>query len=168
MLATAAVVAMGCGGGAGDNKAVEEARAAARAGAESLAEGTKALDAGLKDSGEAGAAAVGAMSDVVKDAAADVASEASSTVDQAANLVAEGAEAVTGTSREALDDARAAVAGTGATSYEVIEGDTLGSIASRHYQDASQYQRIAEANSGTIEDPHLIYPGQVLRLPRGR
>lgn len=48
-------------------------------------------------------------------------------------------------------------------SYTVRAGDTLSSIARRVYGDASLYTRLAAANG--IQNPNLIYSGQVLRLP---
>jgi nucleoid-associated protein YgaU len=50
-------------------------------------------------------------------------------------------------------------------SYTVKKGDSLSKIAKREYGDAQQWRRIYEANRNTIENPDLIQPGQVLRLP---
>ena len=49
--------------------------------------------------------------------------------------------------------------------YTVVAGDSLSKIAQREYGDASQWRRIYEANRGTINNPDLIHPGQVLNLP---
>lgn len=49
--------------------------------------------------------------------------------------------------------------------YTVAEGDTLSAIAERHYGDANAWPRIFEANRDQLDNPDLIYPGQVLRLP---
>ena len=49
--------------------------------------------------------------------------------------------------------------------YTVVAGDSLGRIAEREYGDADAWRRIYEANRGTIADPDLIHPGQVLTLP---
>jgi nucleoid-associated protein YgaU len=49
--------------------------------------------------------------------------------------------------------------------YTVVAGDSLSKIAQREYGDASRWQRIYEANRGTISNPNLIHPGQVLNLP---
>ena len=59
------------------------------------------------------------------------------------------------------DTASAGAAG----SYTVQSGDTLSAIAERHYGKASRWHEIFEANRDQIEDPDLIRPGQVLRLP---
>lgn len=48
--------------------------------------------------------------------------------------------------------------------YTVQEGDWLSTIAARAYGDLMSYERIAQANN--ISNPDLIYPGQVLNLPR--
>lgn len=50
----------------------------------------------------------------------------------------------------------------------VVPGDTLAAIAEDHYGDPSRYRRIVRANDHIIDDPDLIFPGQVLRLPIGR
>ena len=47
----------------------------------------------------------------------------------------------------------------------MAKGDTLWGIAKKFYGDGSQYTRIAAANSTTVKNPNLIYPGQVLTIP---
>jgi nucleoid-associated protein YgaU len=49
--------------------------------------------------------------------------------------------------------------------YVVVKGDSLSKIAEREYGDATRWRQIFEANSDTIKNPDLIYPGQQLRLP---
>ena len=49
--------------------------------------------------------------------------------------------------------------------YEIQSGDTLSGIAKRYYGDAMQYMKIFEANTGVIDDPNKIYPGQKIRIP---
>lgn len=61
-------------------------------------------------------------------------------------------------------NADTAAAGGGG-SYTVQSGDTLSAIAERHYGKASRWHDIFEANRDQIDDPDLIRPGQVLRLP---
>ena len=51
--------------------------------------------------------------------------------------------------------------------YTVQKGDTLGKIARDHLGSAGRYPEIFEANQPLLEDPNLIYPGQVLRIPQG-
>jgi nucleoid-associated protein YgaU len=53
----------------------------------------------------------------------------------------------------------------GERTYTVRKGDSLSKIAKREYGDAQQWRRIFEANRNLIDNPDLIYPGQVLRLP---
>jgi nucleoid-associated protein YgaU len=49
--------------------------------------------------------------------------------------------------------------------YTVVSGDTLSGIALAQYGDAMKYVAIFEANRPMLENPDLIYPGQVLRVP---
>ena len=48
--------------------------------------------------------------------------------------------------------------------YTVQEGDWLSKISARAYGDIFAYQKLAQANN--IPNPDLIYPGQVLTIPR--
>ena len=50
--------------------------------------------------------------------------------------------------------------------HEVVSGDTLSALAQRYYEDASAWQPIFQANQHIIANPDLIFPGQVLRIPR--
>jgi nucleoid-associated protein YgaU len=50
--------------------------------------------------------------------------------------------------------------------YTVQRGDSLSKIAKRYYGNAMKYPVIFEANREVIKDPDLIYPGQVLRIPK--
>ncbi|MBI2010244.1 MAG: LysM peptidoglycan-binding domain-containing protein [Candidatus Chisholmbacteria bacterium] len=52
------------------------------------------------------------------------------------------------------------------TSYTVVKGDNLWSIAVRAYQDGYKWPEIAKANSETVTNPNLIEVGMVLKLPR--
>lgn len=49
-------------------------------------------------------------------------------------------------------------------SYTVVEGDWLSTIAARAYGDIQSYKKLAETNN--IQNPNLILPGQVLKIPR--
>ena len=50
--------------------------------------------------------------------------------------------------------------------YTVKSGDSLSKIAKKYYGNAMKYPVIFEANREVIKDPDLIYPGQVLRIPK--
>ncbi|HEY0180643.1 MAG TPA: LysM peptidoglycan-binding domain-containing protein [Dokdonella sp.] len=49
--------------------------------------------------------------------------------------------------------------------YTVEKGDSLSKIAKKLYGHANRWQAIFEANRDQIDDPDLIKPGQVLKLP---
>lgn len=49
--------------------------------------------------------------------------------------------------------------------HEVVEGNTLWDLAGYFYDDPWKWPRIYEANRDRIDDPDLIHPGQVLRIP---
>lgn len=55
--------------------------------------------------------------------------------------------------------------GMGSQTYTVQKGDTLSHIAQQQYGKASRWQAIFEANRDQIDNPDLIHPGQVLKLP---
>ncbi|CAI3793587.1 LysM peptidoglycan-binding domain-containing protein [Pseudarthrobacter sp. MM222] len=57
----------------------------------------------------------------------------------------------------------AAVPVSGKT-YTVRSGDTLSKIAAQ-LGVAGGWQQLADANTATISNPNLVFPGQVLRLP---
>lgn len=53
--------------------------------------------------------------------------------------------------------------------HVVAAGDSLSKIAQRYYKsgDRDKWMRIYEANKDVIgDDPSLIKPGQVLKIPR--
>lgn len=50
--------------------------------------------------------------------------------------------------------------------YTVVKGDSLSKIAKEYYGDPMKYPVLFEANKEIIKDPDLIFPGQVLRVPR--
>ncbi|MBI2761934.1 MAG: LysM peptidoglycan-binding domain-containing protein [Chloroflexi bacterium] len=48
--------------------------------------------------------------------------------------------------------------------YQVRQGDSLWAIAQRLYGDGALWPYLFAANADQIRNPHLIFPGQVLRL----
>jgi len=54
------------------------------------------------------------------------------------------------------------------TSYTVVRSNSLWRIAARPdiYGDGTRWREIYNANRGQIRDPNLIFPGQVLVIPR--
>jgi len=49
--------------------------------------------------------------------------------------------------------------------YKVASGDTLAGIARKFYKNSGQWQKIMEANKGTLEDPKKLKPGMILVVP---
>jgi len=50
--------------------------------------------------------------------------------------------------------------------HKVKEKETLSTIAQEYYNDNSMWKVIYRANINTISNPDLIYPNQILRIPR--
>jgi len=81
----------------------------------------------------------------------------------------------TGNGEKVPDSTQAAndesIAGVGSakryTSYTVVRGDCLATIAARVY-GRQAWERIYAANRADIKDPDLIYPGQRIRVPHKR
>jgi len=63
------------------------------------------------------------------------------------------------------DRLKTAEAAAVAQFYTVKKGDSLSKIAKEYYGDVKKYPVIFEANQPMLQDPNLIYPGQVLRIP---
>jgi LysM repeat protein len=61
--------------------------------------------------------------------------------------------------------AGAAAGGGQGRTYKVQPGDSLSKIAKQFYGDASQYNRIFEANRGKLDNPDKIQVGQELVIP---
>jgi hypothetical protein len=49
--------------------------------------------------------------------------------------------------------------------HTVREGDTLWDLATRYLSDPYRWNDIFQSNPETVEDPHWIYPGELLRIP---
>lgn len=56
----------------------------------------------------------------------------------------------------------------GGKTYTVKPGDTLSKIARDELGDGNAYMKIFEANRDQLNDPNMIKPGQVLKIPAGR
>jgi nucleoid-associated protein YgaU len=52
--------------------------------------------------------------------------------------------------------------------HMVQPGETLSAIAQQWYSDAGRFRTIFDANRNQLTDPDVIFPGQVLRIPRSR
>lgn len=52
-----------------------------------------------------------------------------------------------------------------ARNHTVEKGDTLSAISNRYYGSANRWEEIFNANRDQLDDPDLIQPGQVLRIP---
>jgi LysM repeat protein len=74
--------------------------------------------------------------------------------------------AATGHPISAHLDAAVRPSATAFTTYTVQPGDTLAGIASRFYGRASAWPELYRRNRSKISNPNLIFPGQVLVIPR--
>ena len=52
-----------------------------------------------------------------------------------------------------------------AKTHTVTQGDHLWNLARHYYTDNFKWRRIYQANTNVVEDPHWIYPGEVLVIP---
>jgi nucleoid-associated protein YgaU len=57
------------------------------------------------------------------------------------------------------------VAPPAAQTYTVVSGDSLSKIAKKRYGNANRWREIFDANRDQLDNPDLIQPGQVLKLP---
>lgn len=94
---------------------------------------------------------------------AGAAPAASAPVASAPAAAAPTAQSSTRSSTEAAAPARTPVATSGKT-YTVASGDTLGTIAQK-LGVTGGWAKLAAANTSTVSNPNLIFPGQTLQLP---
>ncbi|HEY1371420.1 MAG TPA: LysM peptidoglycan-binding domain-containing protein [Candidatus Binatia bacterium] len=73
--------------------------------------------------------------------------------------------AMPGTGTDADEGKNTGGAFDAAQYHEVKKGETLWKIAEQYYGDGSLYQKIFEANRGSLKDPNRINIGQRLRIP---
>jgi nucleoid-associated protein YgaU len=52
--------------------------------------------------------------------------------------------------------------------YEVKSGDSLSKIAKHFYGNGNEWKKIFEANTDILKDPNKIFPGQKLKIPKGK
>jgi hypothetical protein len=64
----------------------------------------------------------------------------------------------------AAQDTTMAAAPPGAGSHVVARGETLWSISQQYFADPLLWPEIYRRNTAVVEDPHWIYPGEVLDL----
>jgi hypothetical protein len=67
----------------------------------------------------------------------------------------------------ALTGGFAADLGAQERTHTVVRGNTLWDLSAAVYGDPFRWPSIWEANRDRVDNPHLIFPGQVLRIPMG-
>ncbi len=86
-------------------------------------------------------------------------------VGPAADPVAETAPPAEPSTPAATETQPADAAAESMETYTVQPGDSLWKIAAAHYGSGNRYHAIFDANRDILDNPDLIKPGQVLKLP---
>lgn len=68
-------------------------------------------------------------------------------------------------STEEITGGAGAGGGAAEQTYTVETGDSLSKISKEVYGSANHWKDIFEANRDQLDDPDLIQPGQVLKIP---
>ena len=103
----------------------------------------------------------GAGGDKPADKKADF-SGVSASVDSTEEIVKKGDKADFSGVTSSVDSTEQIV---GEQSYTVQKGDTLSHIAKQFYGSANKWHAIFDANRDQLDNPDLIKPGQVLKIP---
>ncbi|MEV4733035.1 Gmad2 immunoglobulin-like domain-containing protein [Saccharopolyspora sp. NPDC049426] len=51
--------------------------------------------------------------------------------------------------------------------HVVVSGETLWGISTKYFGSGSLYHQLVAANPGTITNPNILHPGDVIRVPQG-
>lgn len=70
-----------------------------------------------------------------------------------------------GNVRSTVRSSEELLGGSGDTTHTVVPGESLSKIAKRYYGKASKWKAIYDANRDQLDNPDLIHPGQVLKIP---
>lgn len=82
------------------------------------------------------------------------------------SLLAQAPEPVPVSARKPMPTLTAApVADSGEVSHVVKKGDTLWDIAKTYLKDPFKWPEVFRRNTDVVENPHWIYPGEVIRIP---
>ncbi len=155
-----------------DREAAAEARAKARAEKQAKAEAERKARAEAREKERAAKAKQSAETEARKKAEqlkrdAEKRSRETAQVKQKAAREAEAKEKVAAEAARKAQEAAAAEAAKYLAEHTVVSGDNLSMISQKYYGTQVNWRHIYEENKEVIGDnPSLIYPGQILRIPR--